>query len=546
MKFKRLVNINDKQQTIYKVRTCLIYLFYFGILMVLFCNKEGFHVDEWYSYGGANTPDCINYLFEMINSGNVYRPASSFFVSFLNGGAPFDFSSAWNNQIADVHPPFYYIILHLACMFTMNKFSFWSGAFVNIIFAMVSLFVFRRCINMFGFDDKIVDILSIGFILHAGILSCISFYRMYAMAMMWVLVFFYVVVHSIYEDVKLCKYGIVIMITTLLGTLTHYYVLLYIGIFSVLFFVIKLWQKRFLEAGVFAASVLAGSICACLSFPQMINHVFGSYRGKQSIENLSNINDYEQRFELIISGALNRNFFANQGGIVLIVLLVCILTIIVKIIPVKRSQAILSGYGKLEKDKKQNVRMIYTLVLLIAPLLFFMQFVYKSVPYFTDRYFFPVFIILYLAIFTIFAGATEILLPKKMINSVLLVIVLLFSTMTLYKNDWEYLYLGQEEQILKVKEYSNNDVVVIYDPSIEWELMSDFQFFMDFDSIRFVKYEDVADTVFDDNSKDELVISLWGGDETSDYMDVLLNETEYDSWELICNTQYGTNYILHK
>lgn len=99
--------------------------------------KKGMHVDEYYSYGLSNYSG--NNIFMSVDLGKTYTDPKQPFLDYMTvqPGNGFSYDNVWDKQSADVHPPFYYVILHTVCSFFPAKFSIWFAAVINITFSPV-------------------------------------------------------------------------------------------------------------------------------------------------------------------------------------------------------------------------------------------------------------------------------------------------------------------------------------------------------------------------------------------------------------------------
>ena len=109
--------------------------------------------DETSSFELANFPnEDFNY-----GSDSIYHPGNSYCLQDLvtyhdptaewnrmmavHDNHRFDYCNVWKNQASDVHPPLYYSALHTVCSFSPGQYSKWQGGVVNILFAILTLWV---------------------------------------------------------------------------------------------------------------------------------------------------------------------------------------------------------------------------------------------------------------------------------------------------------------------------------------------------------------------------------------------------------------------
>ncbi len=111
----------------------LIYVLYFCV------QKDHFNGDEMFSYSLSNgyyTP------FLRWNSDwwNTWHPISYLTDQLtINESEGFQYGSVVYNQSNDVHPPFFYMVLHTICSFFPGIFSKWIGLGLNIVLYMLSV-----------------------------------------------------------------------------------------------------------------------------------------------------------------------------------------------------------------------------------------------------------------------------------------------------------------------------------------------------------------------------------------------------------------------
>ena len=84
-----------------------------GLALMLFytARKQGYHVDELYTYELTNCPGG----FYALEDGYMDTwHDGTFYQASLSAGQPFRYSIPWNNQKIDVHPPLYYCLVYTA------------------------------------------------------------------------------------------------------------------------------------------------------------------------------------------------------------------------------------------------------------------------------------------------------------------------------------------------------------------------------------------------------------------------------------------------
>lgn len=249
-KKKDYQKIKSKGGLIKRARQKLTFpvLVLYGVFLVLMIvtigNKENYHVDETYSYGLANHQDGIAISIE---DGKKYSDSEEPFLEYLtvNKDHRFDYQNVWENQSKDVHPPLYYALLHTICSLFPGTVSKWYAGSINILFALLTLFVLRKLVlQLTDNNEKIRDVISILFVLSSGILSAISFFRMYIWAMFLVTLLIYLLVKEIGRWEVGLNFYVKLGLVALCGALTHYYCIVFTVFICAVFCVILLLNEK--------------------------------------------------------------------------------------------------------------------------------------------------------------------------------------------------------------------------------------------------------------------------------------------------------------
>lgn len=263
-----------------------IYAAFLVIMIITFVCKNNFHVDEICSYTLSNNTKSIMMTFE---EGRTYSPSEQIYLDNMtvrDATEAFNFVNVWKNQTKDVHPPFYYVLLHVICSYGAGRFSLWYAAVINICFALLSLWVLRKLVYLFCQERAVVDLVSILFVLSTGILQNVSFLRMYVMAMFWVTLTAYLFIKAFDEGFSwkgLMRIGL----TAIAGALTHYYCIIYLCATCLVFGICLIIQKRWKDMVRLIGCMTISAGFAIAVFPAMLSHMFSGYRGTQSVDNMT-------------------------------------------------------------------------------------------------------------------------------------------------------------------------------------------------------------------------------------------------------------------
>ena len=99
------------------------------ICIIVGYNKRNLFCDEVFTYGLSN---CEDYAFlnkETFDSLGYNGWVDADFLQHyvdVDEETPWSFNAAYNNQVADVHPPLYYFLMHLMCILFGGAFTKWS------------------------------------------------------------------------------------------------------------------------------------------------------------------------------------------------------------------------------------------------------------------------------------------------------------------------------------------------------------------------------------------------------------------------------------
>ena len=197
------------------------------LLYVFVASQKGYiHMDEAYSYGLTNY-DRVD-IYDNEDFYNTWHD-NDYYKDYLviDEDEVDSYKQVYENQKNDVHPPLYYLLLRLMMNFSIGNFSIWPGVILNIIiYALSAIFTYLICLKIFKDKVKSGIIALVSQITLASITNVI-YIRMYALTGLFVLITSYL--HLLLLDSKKLNYKLLtaIGISSLLGSLTHYYYLFY-------------------------------------------------------------------------------------------------------------------------------------------------------------------------------------------------------------------------------------------------------------------------------------------------------------------------------
>lgn len=486
IKFKNKIYYVYKKGEIFKQKSWIWYIIFVCIMIFVFSQKVNFHEDELLSYNLANA-----YEWFSPTDGVVYSPASKPFIDALVANGELDISNVWQRQSNDVHPPFYYVLLHLICTLFPGRFSIWYAAIINIVFQLLTFAILRLFLKSLISEKKIINIISMAYILCPGILSITTFLRMYVCVMLWTLLFTYLVFKN--ENKHTIKDYAGIGIVSVCGALTHYYFIIYAFFLSLIVCLWGLLEKHIREVGMYVVTMIIAGGTSIVIFPAIIGHMFHSNRGIQSIDNLKSSNILEQL--RIYVKLLDENIF----GDILLLGIIIILTSVV--FAAKRF-----GLSKIFSKEKKYICLSFAIFSYIT-------FIAKSAPMNEMRYLSPVFAVVYpLFGVVLFRSIRFLISNRRYVNYIYGAIVFVMLVKGWYNYDWEYLYLDTNERV----EYAANEGdqtqgICVY--NYDWAVLHSYREISRMKDVIFYKandYDEFAEKSIDLELENEIALFIVG------------------------------------
>ena len=431
-------------------------VFYIILLMLLISVvmlKKNYHVDEIFTYGLANHIGSIAMNPE--KAPYTYSPASDAYLEYMTvqEGGEFNFKNVWKNQARDVHPPLYYVLIHIMSSIYKGKFTKWIAGSINIVFMLLTFAVFRKIVDLFQVPDKEKLLVSLFFVFNTGILSSVSFFRMYIMAMFEITYLTYIILK--YREKETFKFYVLVFLTCVAGVLTHYYFLIYLFFISIFYEISMLYEKRFRSAiGYIICMVIAGGV-SYAAFPGMIAQIFGSVGGQgiRSFENLHKGLDVYYNNLKTYFGILNNELF---GGMLLFLIFLFLFSTVF-------------GNNKHAKvSLKMNDKKWSYLVAFMPSICYFLLVSKISIQN-TDRYMMPIFPMLLLCGYCTFTIIINKYFEWKMQTKQIVIAAICAIVIANGWNicSWDYLYTSSNKVVNKMKSYSNVDGLYVCSTSFK-------------------------------------------------------------------------------
>lgn len=291
-----------------------------ALMLVYAARKQGYHVDELYTYELANYPGGFYALQE------GYMDAwqdGALFRSALHPTRPFDYSIPWNNQKIDVHPPLYYCAVYTAQSLLPGLALPWAGLLPNFVFLLAGTAALYMAARRMTGQFWTAWLGAAVFLCNVGSQGMAVFTRMYAMLMCETVLLVWAHL-TLYRRLlagqrpRLPEF-LALAAATLAGALTQYFFLVFCFFFCGLFGLWLLFTRRWKTAACYAVAEFGGLGAAYLAFPTMKEHIFSGSRGKQAMGSFFDLNALSDWGASL--GRVLRLLGAQFGGVMLWALL---------------------------------------------------------------------------------------------------------------------------------------------------------------------------------------------------------------------------------
>lgn len=514
----------------------------FGILLVLqviaalcFCMKKtGFHYDEYYSYYSSNV------TMGLVPTDREWKPGSEIYNEFaVLPGEQFDFGTVVRMQTYDVHPPFYYLLLHGVCSLTPGIFSKWSGLALNLFFfigswMLLALLAWRMAgagreegEQEEAADRRFRQLAVLGIILLFGfnpaVYSGIMLVRMYMLLGFWVLAATWLHVRSLQERKRGWRFFVPLAAVVYLGFLTHYYFAVYLFFLAAAmeFYLLfekaehKTWGQKWKDCILYAAVVIGSLVAAVLSYPACLGHIFRGYRGTEAMGAFFDPGNTWGRLNFFV-GLLNE--YAFGGLLFVLILVLAVLAITAWALQRLKRSALQSESGirgqkpseiskpSADAAKEQAIGFWERYRILWIPAA-------ASLGYFAvvtktalltaeeaNRYQIPIYGMLLLLAVILFlmlvrkAGGKKCFARKGICGAVLAFLIFLTCGQIYGLLDGKVLFLYEEdaENIAFARQNADEPIIYFYNPALMWMIWDDSLELMQYDQIYFVNLADTS------------------------------------------------------
>jgi hypothetical protein len=528
------------KQKRYEIALCLIIVL--QVLCIIYWGniKEGYHIDEIYSYGLANS----YYAPFMDSNGDYWNEwhDSDYLLRYVTVANEhrFAYTSVYYNQTQDVHPFMYYVILHTVCSFFPRVFSKWFAIGVNCVFSVLILVI------LYNMSKKLLKggktealILCVAYALSAGAISNAVYLRMYVMLTFVVMLYAYLHI-LLYEGKSMY---IPIMLCLILGGLTHYYFYIFAFFISAFYCIYKLELRQLRRLILYVVSMLVTLGINVIIYPSALEHIFAGYRGQEAVDNLqsgnmiSKVSSYIPFINMELFGGLIRYIIATVAIIIVVIFWI-------RCVRLDKSNEEIA----INLSFNRNIvitQKTYIIISLLFAVLGYLLIVPTITTIVANRYIFCLYPFILMLAFMFVGCLAGMIGIKGKKYLILLLCASCFVTLLEYKRGYvDYLYQGYEETSEEISEYGDLDVLYVSD--YLFPVYRDMMFLDRAERFMPVEYKDFDEylnNIYTEKNEDGIVVYIYKEHESQNVLDILRNELGYTEFTLIAETYQSNVYL---
>lgn len=502
----------------------LIILAIQGSLIIFYGNqKVGFYADEFFTYLQSNSYDEPEWYVpenEWVDHTFLHEYMT------VQEGERFAYISVWNNLRADVHPPIYSWLFHTISSFFPDILNKWMGILLNLAISIPTVcMIYLIACRLF--ENRAVALAPCIMYSCSNIaLSSAMFTRMYQLLILMVLISVWWHVRYIKENCDRKAYAKLILLTVL-GTLTHYYFLIF-AFFEAAVYCIYKWRKNDKKSVQnYAVSMLISAAVCTAAFPPMIRDIFFGYRGAESFSKLVTTDGFMHTI-ISIARMYAARLFGNFSIPVLFMISVLALACII-------------WYRKKEGKVPADVRHL----VLVVPVGGFFLMVAKTAPYVVDRYYLGASAAAVLVLVWLMYASLQWVAARKIVTVLLLLICTVAPIRTLRAASLTYWHQYAQSDLDHLKALDADQCIYVIDDDV-WKLSDNIDVMMQFDQLYFVKEKDLESMFDKDMALEDRIVVCISSDHPEQVLDAFKNKYGYSNTELLYQISWSGMYCLNK
>lgn len=436
----------------------VVVLFSFG------ARKNGYNVDELYTYGLSNSYfDPFIDVTENTQLSNEY--IQNYFT--VQEEEKFAYDSVYDNQSRDVHPPLYYFLFHTVSSFLPNVFSKWIGISLNIVFFILAWIILYKLAKLILKDKYLALAVPLTWGLSAGAISSVVFIRMYVLMTVFVLLTTYLHARTIKTQVFRSRDLLAILLTTFLGVMTHYYFVIFAFFISAGYFFYLLVQKKLKFLLSYVVTMSLSLVLSVLFYPAMLTHIFSGYRGTEAVSSITNstssisliFDNFSAYYTILNQAVFNGilSYLLIAVGVVLIVVARKKFLLKFQINEWKTQKKTLES---LEESDKTS---LILLVIFTISAVMYVFIIAQVAPYKADRYVFPIFPLVLLVFVYLIKNSLFYFIKSRKLQLAVIALFTIISLIGTYANNTvNYLYENRKMDYLTDNTKIQNDNAILF------------------------------------------------------------------------------------
>ena len=527
-----------------RISSVVLYALFFFIMAAVITFKEGYSEKELQSYGLANQQELSVIAFD---DGKTYVPASEAYAEYLTVDEEhrFDYANVWERQAEDLHPPLYYLILHTICSLFPGVFSRWFAGIINIAFALLTLYILRKLIRLLTDDRKILTVLSFAFVFSSGIISAVTLFRMYILAMFFVTLLTYMVIKASSARSLGLKFFLNLFAVTALGALTHYYCLVYAFFIYIVFLAVMLVRKNWLASVKLAASGLLAAAAAYIVFPSMLSQMASAWG---QVESFYSSGYLLHELFVRIRGffyILNHQMF---GGLLIYIAAGLALTFVIYLIyDIRKYEAKPKTAEKLllalDKDAAAAKENLVRYILIFVPVILYCLFAARAAATVSDQYITPIYAVAFAGTLCLVITLFRNIFSEKSIYPAAIVLLSVILVNSWNGIGWPYLYRTSLAFLNETSSYGDSDCLYVY--SERYQTLPSFREVSAYKSVTFLDEENFFMLpTLDIALNDRLIVKVTDNDQAI-LNEVIATYPHLNSCYAIGSDKYSTTYYVY-
>ena len=511
-----------------------------------FCiQKQGFHYDEYYSYYSSNV------TYGLVPTDREWKDVAEIISEFqVQKGEGFRYGLVKTMQSFDVHPPLYYMILHTICSLFPGMFSKWFGLGLNLFLFILCYFLLARIAYVvFRGNRPLVVCTCLLYGCQAGVLSGITFIRMYVLLTMWCLLVTLWHERAWKERLRMTPINSFFLILLVMaGFLTHYYFAVFM-LFTAAFTCLYQWivEKNLKGSICYGIAVCTGMGMAVVWYPSCLSHIFRGYRGMEATDAFFDLGNTLVRLDFF-TDLMNQSVFGGSFWILFLLLIMLLLGIWGSITEKKE---------KIKLFLKEHTGLFHIAVVTAGYFLVVAKTALLNAEE-ANRYELPVYgfiMLLFLAGFSVLSQWISQRIREGTVEKKVWKISWLFfigsifcsQLLALKEGKVQFLYPEDRENIQWAREHEKAAILYLYNPDNTWMIWDEAEELMQYEQIYFVSLADISPVTDEVLLKEEeIYVYASRREEAESMMEHLVQENpRWETKEKIRELLYCDLYHLY-